>query len=243
MRAAPVVFVGLVSQVLRVCPHTTRHLAVHIWTRVEGKLREQALQQQAVASAAASKAAPTLEARAASGSLQNRAQTETRAGAATVSEGANATDTGGLGSVRAKAAQWAVEVEPVEEAPIILGDGNGASLTASQPLRRDRSGGNSDLALAPRQPPQPQPRQPQPTPQPTPQQQRHQHGVPLVPARVYAVAAVWVAAKLLEPRDTLPSTAALAVIARSSPVVLAAAEVHILQWCDWAPMAGFVPTA
>ncbi|PNW82676.1 hypothetical protein CHLRE_06g289050v5 [Chlamydomonas reinhardtii] len=59
--------------------------------------------------------------------------------------------------------------------------------------------------------------------------------------QVYAVAAVWVAAKLEERRQEVPGSGALAVAARSSPAALAAAELRILQWCDWAPYTGFVP--
>ncbi|KAG2447919.1 hypothetical protein HYH02_007372 [Chlamydomonas schloesseri] len=59
--------------------------------------------------------------------------------------------------------------------------------------------------------------------------------------RVFAVAAVWVAAKLEERRQEVPGSGALAVAARSTPAVLAAAELRILQWCDWSPCAGFVP--
>eukprot|EP00198_Chlamydomonas_reinhardtii_P006049 XP_001695385.1 predicted protein [Chlamydomonas reinhardtii] len=68
-----------------------------------------------------------------------------------------------------------------------------------------------------------------------------QRVLPLVPTRVYAVAAVWVAAKVMETREELPSMTTLAAIARSSPGVLSEAELRILQWCDWAPMAGFEP--
>ncbi|KAG2430070.1 hypothetical protein HXX76_010171 [Chlamydomonas incerta] len=59
--------------------------------------------------------------------------------------------------------------------------------------------------------------------------------------QVFAVAAVWVAAKLEERRQEVPGSGALAVAARSSPAALAAAELRILQWCDWSPYAGFVP--
>ncbi|GFR47056.1 hypothetical protein Agub_g8741 [Astrephomene gubernaculifera] len=63
----------------------------------------------------------------------------------------------------------------------------------------------------------------------------------LLSEQIYAVAALWLAAKLEERRRELPSSRLLAGAARTLPGVLAAAELRVLQWCEWAPYWGFVP--
>ncbi|KAG2430075.1 hypothetical protein HXX76_010174 [Chlamydomonas incerta] len=59
--------------------------------------------------------------------------------------------------------------------------------------------------------------------------------------RVYGMAAIWIAAKLEERRREMPRASTLAAVVSTSPGVLAAVELRILQWVDWAPLGGFVP--
>ncbi|PNW82673.1 hypothetical protein CHLRE_06g288950v5 [Chlamydomonas reinhardtii] len=59
--------------------------------------------------------------------------------------------------------------------------------------------------------------------------------------RVYGMAAIWIAAKLEERRREMPRASSLAAVVRTTPGVLAAVELRILQWVDWAPLEGFVP--
>jgi hypothetical protein len=62
-------------------------------------------------------------------------------------------------------------------------------------------------------------------------------------ARVYAAAALWLAAKLEEQRKDVPPASAVALVALDAPVreLLAAAELRMLSWLAWAPYAGYVP--
>ncbi|KAG2447923.1 hypothetical protein HYH02_007376 [Chlamydomonas schloesseri] len=158
------------------CPLTTQRLAAHVWCRVEGRLRQQALHAAAA----------------------------TEAVAAVAVERTTPASAGGAAA----------------QAPCCAGPQH-------QHQHQHHQGGTSEQ----------HPRHEQQ------QQQQQQQLLPLIPARVYAVAAVWIAAKLEEPRDDLPATATLAALARCSSAVLSEAELRILQWCDWAPLQGFVPVA
>lgn len=48
------------------------------------------------------------------------------------------------------------------------------------------------------------------------------------------------AAKLEEPRHDVPAAGVLCHLARTLPGVLAAVEVRVLGWCEWAPYRGYV---
>ncbi|KAG2497444.1 hypothetical protein HYH03_004599 [Edaphochlamys debaryana] len=56
----------------------------------------------------------------------------------------------------------------------------------------------------------------------------------------YAVAAVWVASKLEERRREVPVAPTLCIAARTCPAVLAAMELRVMSWLEWAPYAGYV---
>jgi hypothetical protein len=58
------------------------------------------------------------------------------------------------------------------------------------------------------------------------------------PRRAGLAACLWVAAKAVDARGAAPRGAALALLAGASVPALAAAELHVLQLVDWAPLAG-----
>ncbi|KXZ46753.1 hypothetical protein GPECTOR_41g718 [Gonium pectorale] len=57
--------------------------------------------------------------------------------------------------------------------------------------------------------------------------------------RVYAMATLWLAAKLEEPRNELPGVRTMATLCGTLPGCVAEAELRVLRWCEWAPRAGF----